>query len=208
MPRIATDLLLLARNPGSGTLRHQVALERCIRSALFAELALAGALRSDGRSPAAAGLEPTGDPVLDAVRAAVDARPGVTWPRWFRHVADDREVLVRHLIEDGRWEAGVDVVRRHSYVDTEPEQTVDLTYATLRVAEQTVAPADAEQACLAILTVTCGAIVGRPRPREFRRNLLPLLDVVGTPGDPVRRTVQVALAAGAHAVRKRRRFLG
>ncbi|MBV9594077.1 MAG: GPP34 family phosphoprotein [Actinobacteria bacterium] len=206
-PAVATDLLLLARNPAGGTLRHRVALERALRSALFVDLALAGALLDTGRAPAVAGFGPTGDRILDAVRATVDARPDVMWPRWYRHVSEDRVELTKELIRSGRW-IEQRSTGRVSYVDADTDATLRLGLSIERVAQRRMAPRDSHEAVLAILTVICGAISGPPRPREFRRELLPLLDTVGPLGDPTRRTVQVALATGAQAVKRRRRVFG
>ncbi len=207
-PQIASSLLLIARNPTSGTVRHPGALDRALRSALLAQLALAGAITDVGRAPTSARQEPTGDRILDAVLATIQARPGVLWPRWYRHVAADRAALSQQLVAQGRWARAGRHLGRHAYTDTDPEDTVQRGFEALQVAERTRPPIDGEQACLAILMVVSGALVGRPRPRELRGSLLPLLDVIGPPADPVRHTVQVALATGAQAVRKRRRVLG
>ena len=44
MPDLATDLLLIARNPLSGRLRHRGAVEKGLRAALFTELITTGLL--------------------------------------------------------------------------------------------------------------------------------------------------------------------
>ncbi len=181
--RLATQLLLIARNPDTGRLRRPGNLDIGLRAALLADLALQGRITEQVRGPVLAVPGETGDRILDAVARTVGSRPDVHWWRWFRHVRADREALVAELVQSGRW------VRRSgglrpAYDDTDAVASSALAYATLRVAEKRVAPADARQAFLASLTVMTGALTGRPRPRALKNDLIPLMDAVVRSREP------------------------
>lgn len=91
--------------------------------------------------------------------------------------------------------------------DTDQGASLATAHAVSQVAELRRTPADPEQAVLAILSVMCGAISGRPRPRDLRGRLDTLLQVVGPTSDPVRRDVEAALAGCAASVRHRTRVV-
>jgi hypothetical protein len=208
MPQLATDLLLIGRNPLSGRLRHRSALEKGLRAALFTELILARRIGDNGNCPAALTTDLLDDGVLDAVLTAVAGRPRVIWRRWYHHVAADRAVLTKALVADGRWRRERDRLGRAVWRDTDPGASLAAAHAVSQVAELRQAPAGQEQAVLAILSAMCGAISGRPRPRDLRGRLDTLLQAVGPATDPVRRDIEAALSGCAASVRHRTRLVG
>jgi hypothetical protein len=207
MAQLATDLLLIGRNPLSGRLRHRSALEKGLRAALFTELILSRRIGDSGNCPAALTTDPLDDDVLDAVRSAVARRPRVIWRRWYHHVAADRAVLTKALVADGRWRRERDRLGRAVWRDTDQGASLATAHAVSQVAELRQTPADPEQAVLAILSVMCGAISGRPRPRDLRGRLDTLLQIIGPTSDPVRRDVEAALSGCAASVRHRTRVV-
>ena len=207
MPELATRLLLIGRNPVSGRLRNRAALEKALRAALFVELITSGRIGNLADTPQALTPEPVGDRVLDTVCATVAARPGVAWRRWYRHVAADRVVLAKALIEDGRWHASRDRIGRAIYRDTDPDSSLAQAHVVQQVAELRQQPVDRDQAVLALLAALSGAIVGRPRTRELRGRLAALVDGIGPPSDPLRRDIEAALTGCAAAIRHRSRVL-
>jgi hypothetical protein len=207
MPELATDLLLIARNPVNGRLRHRSALERGLRAALFTELIVAGLIVDDGGAPYATTRDRSGDHVLDTLHTAVTDRPGTIWRRWFHLVAADRTVLTKKLVEDGRWRRERDRFGRIRWRDTASDSTLALAHTITAVAAFRQPPADRNQAVLAILSTVCGSISGRPHPRELRHSLRPLLDAIGPTSDAMRRDLQANLAGCGLAIRHRTRFL-
>lgn len=200
---IAADLLRIARDPRSGRLRNRGALAVGTRAALMAELALAGCLVDAGPSPVITEADAPQERILATLREAVADQPGHRWVRWFTHVSADREAVARALVDQGRWEpTGGGLLGGQTYGDREPDATLALVARTLEVAEFHRAPADPAEAVLAALTVICGAVSGRPRPRLMDTDLLRLLDVIDVPIR--RRAVQAALDSAAAAIRKRR----
>jgi hypothetical protein len=198
--RIAVDLLRMARDPGSGRLRHRGSLEIALRAALFAELALNGKLVDQVNSPTLTSHEPTGDRIFDGIRGAVEARPNVTWRRWFRHVRVDRTALSAELVDAGHW-------RRTrgwpaAFADAEPEEAQALAYEINRIVSFDRAPVDSREAVLALLAVASGASGRRPRPAAIRRELKPLLDIVN------HHTAQKIVVTAATVIRRDRRGLG
>lgn len=182
--RLATQLLRIARDPGSGRLRHSGPLAIGLRAALFSDLVLTGRVVDDGAAPAVGPMPASEDRILEAVARTVQNRAGVAWWRWFRHVRVDTRALVDELVADGRWTVVTRAVgRRTRFQDNDEGSVQELTLATLQVAELTKAPADSRQAVLAILTVMCGSISGRPRPRAVRRDLKPLLATASGTGE-------------------------
>jgi Golgi phosphoprotein 3 (GPP34) len=208
MPQLAADLLLIGRNPLSGRLRHRSALEKGLRAALFVELILARRIGDSGNCPAALTTDPLDDKVLDAVLGAVARRPGVTWRRWYHHVAADRAILTKALVADGRWRRERDRLGRPVWRDTDQGATLATAHAVTQVAELRQAPLGQEQAVLAILSAMCGAISGRPRPRDLRGRLDALLAAVGPSTDAGRRDIDAALRGCAASVRHRTRLVG
>jgi len=208
MAQLATDLLLIGRNPLSGRLRHRSAHEKGLRAALFTELILTRRIGDSANSPAALTTDPLDDSVLDAVLGAVTRRPRVVWRRWYHHVAADRAVLTKALIADGRWRRERDRLGRAVWRDTDQGASLAIAHAVSQVAELRQAPASPEQAVLAILSAMCGAIAGRPRPRDLRGRLDTLLEAVGPTSDPVRRDIQAALTGCGASVRRRTRLVG
>jgi hypothetical protein len=205
--RIATELLLIARSPVTGRVRHRSALEKGLRAGLLADLALLERISRGLQGPEVVDSTSTRDRILNAVLATVGDRPDIAWRRWYHHVAVDRVAITKELVESGRWTKARDPLGRVKYVDTDPDATLLLVQNAVLVAELKQAPADAREAILAILTTMSGSITGRPRPRELRRTLRPLLDVIGYAADPIRLTVEAALAGCAASVRKRSRIL-
>ena len=206
--KIATSLVRIALDADRGSLRHPRALAICTRAALFADLAFAGCLVDGGRSPQITGAAPTGDRILDTLRAAVGNQPGHLWRRWFTYVRVDREAVCRELVESGMWTVEHDrralVLSGRRYRDQQADSALILVGRTLEVTEYRRAPDDGREAVLAALSVICGSITGRPRPRTMETELLRLLDVIGTLQDPTRRAVQASLDSAATAVRRGR----
>lgn len=204
--RTATTLVRLARDPRSGRLRRGSALDIGLRGALFVDLVFAGHLVSDGRAPVAATTEPTGDRFLDILRDAVAARPGVAWPRWYRHVRTDRRAIVGELVADGRWrqESGR---RRPQYRDGDPAGIAELGRRLRAVGGNRVEPRDDTEAALAALCVICGAL-DRPDPGAVRKELRPLIDTIALSDDEVRVAVRSALGGASLALRGARRGRG
>jgi hypothetical protein len=180
--RLATQLLRIARNPRSGRLRHPRVLDIGLRAALLAELVLDGRVVQQNGAPFASGVTDTGDRVLDAVARTVEARPNVRWWRWFRHVRQDRAVLVAELLESGRWTQRPGGLRP-AYDDADEGAALALTFETNRVVRQEAAPRDARQGVLAILTVMSGAAGGRPHPRALRSSLKPIVEAIAHSGE-------------------------
>lgn len=180
--RLATQLLLIARDPGSGRLRHPTSLDIGLRAALFTDLLLAERITAQRGGPYAETAEESDDRILDAVQRAVVRRPGVAWWRWFRLVRVDRIALVDELVGSGRWTA-TGGVRPH-YGDEQAGAALERSEHLRRVATLQIAPADPGEAVLAALTTMCGSITGRPHPRALRRELVPLLDTVSRSGQP------------------------
>jgi hypothetical protein len=207
VPQLATDLILIGRSAATGRFQHRPALEMALRAALFTELIFDDRLVSRAMVPVATDQEPLDDRVLNTLRNAVRDHSNVTWRRWYRHVAADREVLTKQLIESGRWVAEPGRFGRTVLRDTQQDATVVAGQRVARVARHAVEPDDRDEAVLAILATLCGALGGRPRPRELRRGLTPLLDVVGPVTDPVRRSLEPALRGCALAIRRRTRIL-
>ncbi len=200
--RIATSLLRIARNPASGRVGHGNTLDIGLRAGLFADLALAGAVISNDAAPLAIDIGTTGDRFLDAVARAVAGRPGVSWPRWYRHVHDDRTALIGDLVEHGRWVRRSRIPAR--YDDVDQPGAIELAEHANAVAVRRTPPRDAADAVLGTLCAICGAVDARPRPRAMRDELRPLLDEIGVPEDPIRITVQHALFSAASTVRRAR----
>jgi len=181
--RLATELLLLARDPATGRLRRPRRLDIALRAALFTDLLLAQRLVDDRGSPAVTGPADSGDRVLDAVVRAVARRPNVGWWRWFRHVRADRDVLVAELAEAGRWLPRRSGMSR-GWDDVDDLAAQALRHDVERVVSAKVTPQDAREASLAAIVGMCGAIDGRPRPRALGGELKPLLDAAGHSGEP------------------------
>jgi hypothetical protein len=165
--RLATQLLRLARDPGSGRLRHPGPLATGLRAALFTDLILTGRVSEADRGPHAQEPAESGDRILDAVQRAVAHRPDVPWWRWFRHVRADRVALVDELVQAGRW------TPHHSglgaaYKDRDADEALERAETLRRVVTGDRAPADSRQAVLGVLTVMCGSIDQRPHPRAVR----------------------------------------
>jgi hypothetical protein len=198
--RIAVDLLRMARDPGSGRIKHRGSLDIALRAALFAELALNGKLVDQVNAPSLTSDDPTGDRILDAIRGAVQARPNVTWRRWFRHVRVDRTALSAELVDAGRWR------RTRSwpatFADAKPEEAQALAFEINRVVTFDRAPVDSREAVLALLAVSSGATGRRPRPAAVRRELKSLLDSVN------QHTTQKIVVTAATVIRRDRRGLG
>lgn len=198
--RIAIDLLRMARNPATGRLRYQSSLEIALRAALFSELALTGRVVDEVNAPRLTSDEPTGDRVLDAIRRTVQARPDVTWRRWFRHVSADRNVLTDELVDAGRWERKRGL--GNAFTDSAPEEAQALAYEMNRIVTFDRAPVDSREAVLALLAVSCGAVGRRPRPAAVRRELKSVFDEVN------HHTTQKIIATAATVIRRGRRGFG
>jgi hypothetical protein len=201
VPRLATQLLLIARNPHSGRLRHRGVLDIALRAALLTELVLDGRITHESGGPVVISPGKSGDRILDAVASTVERRPNVSWWRWFRHVRSDRQVLIAELIESDRWtqrRGGL----RPAYDDTDEGAALALSFETMRVADKQVVAKDARQGALAILTVMSGASGRHPRPRSLRSDLKPIVDAVANSGEPGAEVLPV-LFAGASRLSRR-----
>jgi hypothetical protein len=197
--RIAVDLLRMARNPVTGRIGRRATLDISLRAALLAELALNGKLVDEVNSPALTSSEPTGDRIFDAILRTVEARPNVTWRRWFRHVSADRAALCAELIDAGRWE------RKQGWAaafnDAEPEEAQAIAFELERVARFERAPKDSREAVLTLLAICSGAVGRRPRPAAVRRELKSVFDAVN------HHTTQKIVATAATVTRRTRRGL-
>lgn len=183
--RLATQLLRIARDPGSGRLRHPRALAIGLRSALFTDLVLTGRIGEATAGPVV--IEPgakADDRLLEAVLRTVERRPNVAWWRWYRHVQVDRRALTDELVVAGRWSSRRGSWGAPAYDDVDSDGALALTGTTLAVMESRTAPADARQAVLAVLATMCGSVVGRPHPRALRRELKALVDAAALSGEP------------------------
>ena len=200
---IAEDLLRLALDPGTGTLRNRTALAVCTRAALMAELALSDCLVDAGAAPRITPAEPPQERILQVLREAIDRQPGHRWSRWFTHVSADREAVAQHLVAGGRWQpTGRGLLGRTTYLDTEPDVVAHLVGTVTDLGEFRRAPATPDQAVTAALAIVCGAVAGRPRPKRMDTELLRLLDVIDHPDR--KRAVQAALDSAAGAIRRKR----
>ena len=205
--RIATNLLRLARDPATGRIRHRAIVAVGLRAALFAELALEGRIVNGAGSPAVAPDgpdEPTGDRMLDAVREAVEARPGVSWLRWYRHVSSDCTALRNELIANGRW------TQQHggwraTYADADADAVLVLANELDRVARYERAPVDTREAVLAALAVATGGNGRWPRPGAVRQELVALVDSMSGETAQQSETVQKVVKTAAAAMRRTRR---
>ena len=205
--RIATNLLRLARDPATGRIRHRAIVAVGLRAALFAELALEGRIVDRAGSPAVApdgSGGPTGDRMLDAVRDAVEARPGVNWLRWYRHVSSDCTALRNELIASGRW------TQQHggwraTFADADADAVLVLANELDRVARYERAPVDTREAVLAALTVATGGSGRWPRPGAVRQELVALVDSMSGETAQQSQTVQKVVKTAAAAMRRTRR---
>ena len=171
--RLATQLLLISRDPATGRLRHPGVLDIGLRAALFTDLLLNGHISQQRGGPFAEEMGVDNDRILDAVLRTVERRPGVAWSRWFRHVRVDRTALVGELVDAGRWTEEGGLSPR--YHDEQSDAALAHAESLRQIAELHAQPGTAGEGVLAILTVMCGSITGRPRPRALRRELDPLL---------------------------------
>jgi Golgi phosphoprotein 3 (GPP34) len=207
---IAIDLLRMARDPATGRISRRGTLAVGLRAALFCELALAGQIVDAAGRPFAAGAESNTHRFLDQLRDAVEVRPGVAWLRWYHHVHGDRNALVKELVDKDRWTP----TGRSQYDDVDPDGARELARQMTAVATFQLPARDTRDAVLGMLVVICGAVAvpdvvsGRPparqapRPKAMRRELRPLLDVIGPDDDITRVAVQNAVGAAATIVRK------
>ena len=181
--RLATELLLLARDPATGRLRRPRRLDIGLRAALFADLLLDERIADAYGSPLLIDESESGDRVLDSVARAVGRRPKVAWWRWFRHVRADRDVLVAELVDAGRW-----TPRRsgmHStWDDADALDAQAKCYQMTHIVTGKAEPPDAHHAALCAIAAMCGALDGRPKPRALGSDFKPLLDAVGHSGEP------------------------
>lgn len=199
--RLATQLMLIARDPITGRLRRPRVLDMGLRAALLTDLVFAGRVTEQYRAPFVEHATESGDRILDAVERAVERRPSVGWWRWFRHVRADRTALVEELLADGRWTQVRDGLWP-SYRDEDPDPAFALAYATQQVVEKRALPADPRQAVLAALAVMCGSTGRRPRPRALRGELKPIMDVVASSGMTGAAIVPRVLAGAAKLIRR------
>lgn len=197
---MATTLLRVARDPVNGRIKRPTTVDVGLRAALLADLALAGRIGDRDHAPCVISAEPTGDRFLDAVSRAIEARPGVVWMRWFRHVTSDRTALRDELVRDGRWQRRPGW--RRAYEDTNAEAIVALSVELDRVAQLQRPPADEREATLAVLAAISGATGRWPRPGAVKHDLAAVVHAV--PDFTVRRIIMTA----AMTLRRTRRSLG
>jgi hypothetical protein len=198
--RLATQLLLIARDPGSGRLRHPGSLDIGLRAALFTDLLLSGRITEQRGGPFASEAGASDDRILDAVQRTVAGRPGVAWWRWFRHVRVDRDALVGELTASGRWTADGRV--RPQYADEQSGAALEHAEHLLAVAALRAAPNDCDDAVLAVLATMCGSITGRPRPRALRHDLSPLVDGIARSDVPGAAHLPRVLRGAAMRIRR------
>lgn len=194
--RLATDLLRLGLDPVTHRIRRPATLAIGLRAALFADLALAGAVGDDGRAPVPTGPAPAGERVLGALHRTVEQRPGVAWHRWYRHVAEDAVALAADLVAAGHWQDGAGRVRR-AYVETQPRAVLALGQRVQAVGRGNQPAGGVHEVLLGALVVITGVVEGRPQPR-----LMPDLEAALAPFDdlePTRR--RAAITAVTHAQR-------
>ena len=115
--RLATELVLLVRDPVDGSLRGRN-VDVCLRAALLCQLALDGHIVSVKGAPVASAAQ-IDDAILGALHSAIRGRPRVAWRRWFRHVRVDREALVDELVASARLTS----VGTDRFTDAQPERT-------------------------------------------------------------------------------------
>jgi Golgi phosphoprotein 3 (GPP34) len=195
--RSATRLLILGRDAASGRLRNPRALDVGLRAAMFVDLIRTGHLIDHQGSPRAIEDSPTGDRLLDAVRATVVRRPDVAWRRWYRHVHVDQVACVDELIALGRWSRNPGPLPR--YTDTQPDAAVAAWEHTTAVLALRRDPVDGQDAAVAVLAALCGAVGGlRKGARSIQAELGPLLEALSR--DPQRaqdlRTCLLSAARG------------
>ena len=153
----------LGLDPVRGRIRRHTQVGIAVRAALFAELALSGRLIG-GRFPHPVGESVIGQPLPDAVHAAVVARRPTPWKRWFNHVDPDREAATTALVTAGRWR-----VENGRIVDTAAGATV---VEQQRIAQLLASRQPAEDLSLTIVAVlAAGYGVGdrRAAPRTAGR---------------------------------------
>jgi hypothetical protein len=183
--RLATQLLLIARDPTTGRVRHRNALGYGLRAALLIDLALAGRITAGRLGPVIASTEPTDDRMLEAVARTVAERPNVQWFRWFRRVREDVAALAEELVDAGRWSVQGRSLVGPAYSDVDEMQARVLAERCGSILAGRREAADARIAVLAVLCGLCGSIGQRPRPRALRRKEYDrLIDRARGFGDP------------------------
>lgn len=197
--RIATDLLRTALR-GDDHLTNRAQLAICLRGALFADLALGGALGDTGRAPVVTGDPPADDRILAAVHGTVGRRANVAWKRWFRHVDVDLEALSDELVGAGRWLP----TGRHVFHDRDAAAALALGYRARAVGLGEEEPESPREAVLGVLAVTAGGGHGTANPRAAVR-IGDLLARFGDVPGPRLQAAHVAVGVAQLAVRRARR---
>lgn len=166
---IALLVCRLGLDPVRGRIRGRLRVGIAVRAALFAELALTGRLIG-GRFPYPVGDSVTGQPLLDAVHAAVVTRRPTPWKRWFNHVDADREAATAALVTAGRWR-----IEDGRIVDDAAGATVieQQRIAQLLVSRQP--PAELSLTIVAMLAAASGVGDRRAAPRAAGRLVKPWL---------------------------------
>jgi hypothetical protein len=199
--RLATRLLLIARDRTSGRLTNPNALDVGLRAALLADLLLGGHIVGNGRGPVAVENSTPEDRLLAAVRKTVINRPGLAWRRWYRHVRVDRQALIAELVDSGRWQSFGRLVP--TYLDLDPAAADRDREHTVEVLGLRRSPTDARDAALAVIAGICGA-TGQPRrrARAVERELAPLLQAMNTYGDRTGLDLTQCLLAAARSTKR------
>lgn len=174
-----------------GKLRHRTHAGIAVRGAVFAELVFDGRLRGI-RSPLPSGAAETGSLLTDSVFRAVQGRAPTQWKRWYSHARVDTEAAANELVRLAAWTRAepdriVDALTDHT--EAQLRHVLALLDLNRRLAMPTVpavttggaAPAQPEDAVVALLALGAGLRGDRPRPKAALRQFDRLLPVTPAP---------------------------
>ncbi|MHA3700985.1 GPP34 family phosphoprotein [Jatrophihabitans sp. YIM 134969] len=201
--RIATDLLRASVGT-TGELVTRRGLAVCLRGALLADLALAGALADTGFGPTPTGESPPDDRILAAVHRTVQARPSVAWRRWFRHVDVDLAALADELVELDRWTETSRGMTRRVVLDRDAGGAVVLGRRARAVGLGSEPAASAREAVLGVLVASWTGAHGEGRPRDTVKLPSVLAGFDDVPGES-RQAAHAAVGTAQVMLKKARR---